>query len=186
MNKNEKGLQFSVSFEGTPHDRIPLAAHVFDRAGKHLQSSSIDEKGQFRLNLDAKELQQVKLFIAPANEERKVPSIPELEKINAYQPFLDRRLSGKDIMELFPIPELKYKYWWQCSCRVTGRVTKKVFIGGAWQIMPVCKARVHICEVDRWRLILKPSASLEPCVAPTRSRAQAVRGFCLPFAANRS
>lgn len=152
--KNEKGLQFSVNFEGTPKERIPIAAHVFDRAGNHLGSTDIDDKGRFRLNLTAKELQQVKLFIAPGNDEKKIPSLNDLERISAYQPFLDRRFTGRDIVELYPIPELKYKYWWRCSCRVTGRVTKKVYLGGAWQVMPVCKARVHICEVDRWPIII--------------------------------
>lgn len=152
--KNEKGLQFSVSFEGSPNERIPIAAHVFDRAGNHLESTDIDEKGQFRLGLSPKELLQVKVFIAPGNDERKIPSLNDLERISAYQPFLDRKYLDRDIIELFPIPELKYKYWWRCSCRVTGRVTKKVFSGGAWQVMPVCRARVHICEVDRWPIII--------------------------------
>ncbi len=153
--KDEKGLQFSVSFEGSPNERIPVAAHVFDRAGNHIESSEIDEKGQFRLSLSAKELQQAKLFIAPRNDDRKIPTLNDLEKISAYQPFLDRRAIGRDIIELYPIPELKYKYWWRCSCRVTGRVTKKVFIGGAWHTMPVCKAKVHICEVDRWPILIQ-------------------------------
>lgn len=152
--KNEKGLQFSVNFEGTPKERIPIAAHVFDRAGNHIESTEIGEKGQFRLNLSAKDLQQVKLFIAPGNDDKKIPSLNDLERISAYQPFLDRRFTGRDIIELYPIPELKYKYWWRCSCRVTGRVTKRVFAGGGWQAMPVCRARVHICEVDRWPIII--------------------------------
>lgn len=152
---NEKGLQFSINFEGNPAERIPIAAHVFDRAGNHLESTDIDEKGIFRLTLSVKELQQVKLFIAPGSDDKKIPSLKELESISAWQPFLDRRFTGRDTIELLPVPELKYKYWWRCSCRVTGRVTKKVFSGGAWQIMPVCKARVHICEVDRWPVIIR-------------------------------
>lgn len=153
--KDEKGLLFSVSFEGSPNERIPVVAHAFDRAGNYIESAEIDEKGQFGLRLSSKELQQVKLFIAPRSDDRKIPSLNDLERISAYQPFLDRRAAIKDIIELYPIPELKYKYWWRCSCRVTGRVTKKVFIGGAWQIMPVCKAKVHICEVDRWPILIQ-------------------------------
>lgn len=153
-SKKESRLQFSVKFEGDPKDKIATAAHVFDNAGNHLETTAIDDAGNFSLNLSTKDLQHVKLFIAPTADKKKIPSLKELEKINAYQPYLNKRITGRDIIDLQPIPELKYKYWWWCSCRVTGRVTKQVFAGGAWQIMPICKARVHICEVDRWPVII--------------------------------
>src|SRR5690606_28151314 len=114
----------------------------------------VNESGNFNLKLSNTSLGKVKIFIAPANKNNKVPSLKELEKINAYQPFLDKKIRRNEVVELLPVPERIYELWWSCSCRVTGRVTKKVSIGGAWQIMPVCKARVHICEVDRWHLIL--------------------------------
>jgi hypothetical protein len=154
-NKDGKRLQFNVKFDGQPNQKINIAAHVFDNAGNHIQSVEIDEGGNFNLGLSSEEVRNSKLFIAPAGDKKNIPSLSELEKINAYQPYLDKRKFGKELTELLPIPELNYKFWWWCKCRVTGKVSKKVFIGGAWQVMPVCKARVHICEVDRWPFIIK-------------------------------
>lgn len=34
--QDEKGLQFSINFEGNPNEKIPIAAHVFDKAGNHI------------------------------------------------------------------------------------------------------------------------------------------------------
>ncbi len=154
-SKNENRLPFTVTFEGKPKDAIPVAAHVYDNAGNHLESTEVDEAGNFSLDLTPRDLKYVKLFIAPIDNNKTIPSLKDLEKINAYQPYLDRNLRGKDFIELRPIPELNYDFWWRCSCRVTGRVTKRIFVGGAWQVMPVCKARVHICEVDSWPIIIK-------------------------------
>jgi hypothetical protein len=154
-NKEERGLQFNVKFDGQPQGKINIAAHVYDNAGNHIESTEIDEAGNFKLSLSQSQLKNAKLFITPIGDSKQIPKFDELEKLNAYQPYLDRRKLGKEVTELLPIPDLKYKYWWWCNCRVTGRVTKKVFVGGAWQTLPVCKARVHICEIDRWPILIQ-------------------------------
>ena len=151
--QNENRLQFSVKFEGQPKGYIPLAAHVYDKSGNHLESAEVDKEGNFVLSSAGDDLQNSRVYIAPANKQG-VPSLKDLEKINAYQPYINTRNLFKEKVELLPIPELNYKFWWWCTCRVTGRVTKQVFIGGALQVLPVCKARVHICEVDRWPIII--------------------------------
>jgi hypothetical protein len=153
--KDERGLQFNVKFDGQPQGKINIAAHVFNNAGNHLESTSIDEAGNFKLALSQIELRTAKIFIAPIGEGKEIPSLKDLEKLNAYQPYINWRNYKDGIRELLPIPELNFKYWWWCKCRVTGRVTKKVFVGGAWQTLPVCRARVHICEVDRWPILIQ-------------------------------
>jgi len=150
---NENRRQFSVKFDGEPRGYIPLAAHLYDTAGNHLESAEVDKAGNFTLGISTEDLQHAKLFIAPANKPG-TPSVKDLEKLNAYQPYINRRSLSGELTELLPVPELNYQFWWWCTCRVTGRVTKQVFVGGAWQILPVCKARVHICEVDRWPIII--------------------------------
>lgn len=154
-NKEGRGMQFNVKFDGQPQGKIKIAAHVYDNAGKHIESTEIDETGNFKLSLPQDELRSAKFFIAPVGEHKEIPTLNELEKLNAYQPYLNWRNYKEGIKELLPIPDLNYQYWWMCSCRVTGRVTKRVFVGGAWQVMPVCRARVHICEVDRWPILIK-------------------------------
>ncbi|MFT3979687.1 MAG: hypothetical protein QM687_04400 [Ferruginibacter sp.] len=152
--KNESRLQFSVGFEGQPKEPIQVTAFLFDKSGNHLQTAPVNEKGNFELNVSEKEMRNLQLFIAPTANEKQIPSIAELEKAGAYQPYLHAGQLGKNGWQLQAIPEFKYQYWWMCNCRVTGRVTKTVFNGGALQVLPVCKARVHICEVDRWRFII--------------------------------
>lgn len=44
-SKNENKLQFSVKFEGKPKDNIPVAAHVFDNVGNHLETTDVDKAG---------------------------------------------------------------------------------------------------------------------------------------------
>lgn len=150
-----RGLQFNVKFDGQPQGKINIAAHVYDNAGNHIESTGIDEAGNFKLSLSQAQLKNAKLFITPVGENKEIPKFSDLEKLSAYQPYIDKRRLGNEIIDLLPIPDLKYKYWWWCTCRVTGRVTKKVFAGGAWQTLPVCKARVHICEVDRWPILIQ-------------------------------
>jgi hypothetical protein len=154
-NKEERGLQFNVKFDGQPQGKINIAAHVYDNAGNHIESAKIDEGGNFTIGLSQSQLKNAKLFITPFGDNPQIPRFDELEKLNAYQPYIDKKQLGKGITDLLPIPDLKYKYWWWCSCRVTGRVTKKVFVGGAWQTLPVCKARVHVCEIDRWPILIQ-------------------------------
>jgi hypothetical protein len=56
---------------------------------------------------------------------------------------------------LAEIPERIWKSWLWCQCLVRGRVVRSVTVGGSLQDLPVCGARVHLCEVDPVLLVLK-------------------------------
>lgn len=70
-----------------------------------------------------------------------------MERIGAYEPVLMQ--SGK-IIESLKIPRDITDIWPLCLCLVQGRVIKDD------SGLPVCGAKVHICEVDKfWRWIVK-------------------------------
>ena len=60
----------------------------------------------------------------------------------------------KNVYELLPIPDFHWKWWLWCMCRVRGRVVRPVTINGITYDMPVCHARVHICEVDPFWILV--------------------------------
>src|SRR5207248_7791353 len=56
---------------------------------------------------------------------------------------------------LSEIPERIWRSWLWCRCLIRGQVVRTVPFGGSLQDLPVCGARVHLCEVDPVLLILK-------------------------------
>src|SRR5262249_19729487 len=83
-----------------------------------------------------------------------LPTRGQLESLRAYEPTFtfDHRQSE---YKLNAIPAEISKIWWLCACRVRGRVVKPVASGGITIDMPVCHARVHICEVDPIWILLQ-------------------------------
>ncbi len=108
------------------------------------------EQGQAQLPLTRKQAEGARIFLAPAQPggKKETTTIDSLERMHAYEAVwkFDPRAT---IQEISPIPERLYEHWPFCRCRVRGRVVRPVIIGGTTQELPVCRARVHICEVDR-------------------------------------
>ncbi len=92
--------------------------------------------------------QDLRLFIAPATDKniQNVQSLDELEQYKPYEPILQTNADGN--FSILPIPGLLSKFWPFCSCRVTGKVSKWFSVDNTWEDRPVCKARVHICDID--------------------------------------
>ena len=141
-------LRFQVAFDGQPDNSIDLAAYIFDQNGNFITRSSVDD-GKIELAISAKKANHARLFIAPVLPERKqqMPTIQLMERLKAYNPVwnFDRQVQEYNLL---PIPDFHWKDWLWRRCRVRGRVVKPVTISGISYDMPVCKARVHICEVD--------------------------------------
>ena len=148
------GLQLKVPFEGKPDKEIQPTAYVFDRSGAFVTSAPLKE-GQVQLNISEAQVRGVRLFFGPSIEGRRLqPTLDLMERLHAYEPrfVFDPK---ERIHELLPIPEIDWKRWLWCSCRVRGKVVKPVTISGVTTNMPVCHARVHVCEVDPLWLILR-------------------------------
>lgn len=148
-------LQFITSFEDQPEKPIDLFAYAFDRSGALIAAEPVKE-GRAFFKLDERQLKHARIFFAPAPEggERK-PTIEDMERLRAYEPVWEFDPKQR-VYELLPIPQEIWKWWWLCHCRVRGQVVRPVTISGATHELPVCNARVHICEVDAIpRLILR-------------------------------
>jgi hypothetical protein len=181
MEKNRK-LSFEVSFEQPPTAEIAMAGFLFYCNGRFLQQQLV-QKNRLEFNLadgntkaaeSAREIStgELRLLIAPVTDKNifKVTSIEGLEKYKAYEPVIKKNADG--LLSILPIPGNISVFWPRCYCRVTGKVSKWFQTGGSWENRAVCRAKVHICDVDAiryWiykipdRIIAKiPAAFLNP------------------------
>jgi hypothetical protein len=150
----DRGLTVRVPFEGDAAGSIDAAAYLFDAGGALLAAAPVAE-GRARFPVE-----QVppgtRLFIGPALEGRREgrPSLATMERLRAFETEF-RFEPGQRIYELSPIPSFIWPFWSFCPCRVRGRVFKRSHSAdGVVRDIPVCKARVHICEVDPLLLII--------------------------------
>lgn len=120
-----------------------LAAYVFDSAGQLLNLSRVTS-GKVVLPLDEQTLMRSRLYIAPLSHEDKdeqKPTLKSMSRLGAYQPAM--RVSGS-LIETIRVPDVVIADWLLCTCWVRGRVVK------ADSGLPICGAKVHICEVDKF------------------------------------
>ena len=149
-------VQFSVPFEEAPEESLDLAAYVTDRRTGDVIASKPIKEGRFDLDLDEARVHGLSISIAPVRPDLgdALPTRSQLERLRAYEPVFrfDPKLKKYDLQE---IPAELSRFWWLCFCRVRGKVVKPVTSGGVTVDMPVCHARVHICEVDPIWIILE-------------------------------
>ncbi|MBN9383433.1 MAG: hypothetical protein J0H74_21935 [Chitinophagaceae bacterium] len=163
MANDAKKISLHVSFEQTPQQEISLLGFLFYCDGRFLQAQPVrenlleftlgDAAGATNAPVNPSEL---RVFLAPATDKRiaSVKSIEALEQYKPYEPLLTPSAEGN--FSILPIPSLITQFWPFCSCRVTGKVSKWFFVDGIWEDRPVCKARVHICNIDAiWYWIYK-------------------------------
>jgi len=150
--KNENSL--TVSLNITDQTEVSsLQAYVFSSGGKNIGSApiSVNEAAVISMpdNMDGR---AIEVFLGPvAKENEPVPTVNMLKRAGAYA-MPARYLIDRPEFD-FTIPGIILPLW--CTCNVNGRVIKRVTLGdGSVDEMPVCNARVHICEVDSWDLIL--------------------------------
>lgn len=149
-------FKIRVDFEQPPQMELPLIGFLFNCRGILLQRQYV-KNNILEFNLDKMshgnralkiDPEQLRLFIAPVSD-KKIASIStsqELQSYKAYEPIL--RLNDKNLLEILPIPERLSIFWLKCKCRVSGKVSKWFHFGNGWEDLPVCRARVHICEID--------------------------------------
>ncbi|MEP7110102.1 MAG: hypothetical protein ABI760_19055 [Ferruginibacter sp.] len=147
-----------VSFEQPPKEETLLIGFLFDCYGRFLQHQFVrkdllefnftDVKDSPARQTDAR---QLRLFIAPASDEKiqKVTSIEELENFKPYEPILKADAQGN--FNTLPIPSIVSQFWLFCKCRVTGKISKWFNVGNNWEDRAICRAKVHICDIDAIR-----------------------------------
>jgi len=118
-----------------------LSAFVYDRQGNLITHNQV-RKGKVELKVSEKQAFSSRIFIAPQlPESQEVPTLNLMERINAYEPVIKPGLQA-EIQENIRIPGSVTDFWNLCFCWVKGRVLKDS------SNLPICGARVHICEVD--------------------------------------
>ena len=140
-----------IHWAGDAHaDAISLTAYAFDANGDLTDAQHVKNS---QVTLDVAE-RGARVFIAPEGRvgQRKL-TIGELEKLRAYEPAL-RVMPGRERLEIAPIPSELIHLWPLPFCRIRGRVVKQIGFFGFHLTLPVCRARVHVCEVDPLIFIL--------------------------------
>ena len=90
--------------------------------------------------------QKLQFFVGPRLDGAPPPSVESF--IRAGAPPLSERLLIDNPFIKFVEPLIPFPLW--CICHVTGRLIKYVTLpDGTVQELPICNARVHVCEVDR-------------------------------------
>lgn len=145
-----------VDFEQPPEIELPLIGFLFNCRGILLQwqyvKDNILEFNLEKLPPESRQRkldpEQLKLFIAPASDKKitHITTTQELQNYKAYEPIL--RLNDNNVLDILPIPGSLSRFWIKCKCRVSGKVSKWFHFGNGWEDLPVCRARVHICEID--------------------------------------
>jgi len=148
-------LQFKVPLEGAPPKDLKAVVYVFDRGGGLLASAPL-EGGGARLSVDAEKSARARVLIGPElppHRKKEEPTVEGLQKIGAYEPAW-RFDVKKPIQELLEIPERIWKPWWWCNCLIRGQVVRRTSVAGITNDYPVCHARVHLCEVDPFPIVV--------------------------------
>ena len=169
-DKKRNAFAVSVRFDGADPDEAPPAvtAYAFDATGRFLEATAIAPEGKKgkaaaqigsgKLNLRGVQSgQTLRLVIAPENAVPAgddTPSIGRLLKSGGYE----RRLRIDTRAPQFEIDVLKPQWepWFLCSCVVRGRLVKRIAQpDGNTLELPICHARVYVCEVDKLPLIIR-------------------------------
>ena len=149
-------FEVDVKLEGiTEKDRPPQAfVYAFDSRGQPLTSAPVVE-GKASLSLPYEiEGRAVRLFVGPRSEKAEPVKLSSLSRNRAYEKRL--RVDPKKPRAEIKILDLDWRRWAMCSCVVRGRVVKRLTApDGTVMELPICHARVTICEVDSIPLIIQ-------------------------------
>ncbi|MFO0577550.1 MAG: hypothetical protein U1A78_26395 [Polyangia bacterium] len=146
-------VTFAVPLEGTPESPLDLSGFLFDARGKLLARAPVRD-GRVVLEVEPERLARARFLVAPTSANLpEAPTPDAMRRAAAYEPPL--RIDPQTRTYKLPalLPDL-WKKWLLCLCRVPGRVVRPIEIQGKIHELPVCHARVHVCEVDPWPLIL--------------------------------
>ncbi|HTI59917.1 hypothetical protein [Mucilaginibacter sp.] len=156
-----------------------LRLYLVDTEGAVIESVSL-KGGEVKLKTSSQNIKaNAKVYIAPElPADVKDITITEKKLINmgAWQPSF--RLPPNNISQIpfFPPFPFPLPFGW---CNITGIVTKTFNVNGVPEVLPICDAKVHICDVERiWFIINRiPDAVLNDL----RHRLQAVIKLPIPI-----
>lgn len=147
-------VTLKVEFEGTLEREIEVSAFLFAANGQPLTSAKLKD-GIIELPVAAELTKGARLFLGPTPQGvAKRLTVEQMDRIEATE--IEWRPDGhQSTFSLGAIPQMRWKLWRFCKCRVHGKVVRPTVIQGELRDLPVYKARVHIVEVDALRLLIK-------------------------------
>lgn len=153
----EKGIDVGLSLQLTgveEGDKIPaLFAYAFDANGSFITRQPIEKNGgkiSLPAGLNGK---TIRVLLAPAVED-KVPVFANLTRLGAYETRFSLRDTLKNLDLTLSPAQWRTLLW--CICHVAGQVVKRVKLpDGSVKFLPICHARVTICEVDRLPILIQ-------------------------------
>lgn len=153
MNPKEspqRAITVKAPFEGQPPADASASVFVFDPRGTLVASAPL-KGGQASVNVPQNLGAAAHIVIGPTPQKTDKPAtLDYLQRLRGYQPAVTIDPKSSSI-ELKPIPQALWQYWRWYLCRIRGKVIKSV--GGVDR--PVCNARVRVCEVEPFWLILQ-------------------------------
>lgn len=160
MNRDDKTIPTQVQVNFVDAKDLPeLSVYAFHGKGTLLDTKPL-EKNTLSLDLPASlNGQHIELVVAPRpDNDKDIPSLASLKKLGGFS-LRKRFLLEKPSLELI-IPPYDFRRW--CWCLVRGRLIKRFTLpDGTVTERPVCNSRVHICEVDTWRILLPKIPDLD-------------------------
>ncbi len=158
--KNQKLVRFLINVVFTDKGEVqPLQAYAFTSGGKLIGNAPVEKNVaiiEIPSDLDGR---TIEVILGPRLEkEQPMPTAAGFKRLGAYA--RPSRFLVKSPSVEFKIPSVIFPLW--CLCVVRGRLIKRVTLpDGTMAEWPVCNARVHICEVDRVRLIIPKLPDLD-------------------------
>lgn len=145
-------LSIKVALDGKPEKPIEVTAYAFDGRGRLLASAPTRD-GEVKLPLSSAQAKKARIFFAALPDNEGEVTLETMARVQAYEPARQYDLS-RHALDILPVPEIHWRWWYWCRCRASGRVVRPIVINGVTYEKPICNARVHICEVDRilWRI----------------------------------
>ncbi|MGJ7032028.1 hypothetical protein [Niabella hirudinis] len=153
-----KKLSLAVNYEQPPEKELSVFGFLFFCNGMLLQIQQVrnnvlefdlSKAAAMRAGKNGVGAEELRVFLAPATgkEAQGIKSIADLETLQPYEAILSNR-NAEGQVSILPVPAAISRFWLVCRCRVTGKVSKWFRFGDQWEDRPVCRARVHICEID--------------------------------------
>lgn len=154
-------VSLPVVLQSKPAEELSLVAFAFDQKGQLVERVPV-LKGKADFKKLDQPAREYRFLIAPLHEKTEhADSLPMLLDLKAYEPVLE--FDAKGNISILPVPDDYIRFWPIRKCRVKGRLIKAFTIHGTTEDKPVCRARVHICEVDKiaWLLPKIPDFIIE-------------------------
>lgn len=145
--KKENEKPVVVRLHDDPEKAVNLHAYVVDSKGKIVESSPFRGKEAILKTSPDEIMGGSKVYIAQEIPKKFAAKANErmLMKAGAYESVKNLSNNFIDISKL-PSGVMVPLFW--DNCLITGHVNKNFIIDGNNQNLPVCNARVHICEVE--------------------------------------